>query len=61
MNFSALTRCRIRRDSFRSIVDLQAAINHSIAEHNPNPKPFTSDQPVGDMLVKVNRFDASVL
>ena len=30
--FSALTRRRIRRGSFRSIVDLQAAINRSIAE-----------------------------
>ena len=32
--FSALTRRRIRRGSFHSIVDLQAAINRYIAEHN---------------------------
>jgi transposase len=39
--FSALTRRRLKRGSFRSIVDLQAAINHYIAEHNDHPKPFT--------------------
>src|SRR5918996_1215792 len=39
--FSALTRRRIRRGSFHSIVDLQAAINRYIAEHNTDPKPFT--------------------
>ena len=39
--FSALTRRRLKRGSFRSIVDLQAAINRYIAEHNHDPKPFT--------------------
>ena len=39
--FSALTRRRIRRGSLRSIVDLQAAINRYIAEHNADPKPLT--------------------
>ena len=39
--FSALTRRRIRRGSFHSIVDLQAAINRYIAEHNADPKPCT--------------------
>lgn len=38
--FSALTRKRIRRGSFHSIVDLQAAINRYLAEHNGDPKPF---------------------
>ena len=38
--FSALTRRRLKRGVFRSIVDLQAAINRYIAEHNDDPKPF---------------------
>src|SRR3712207_2097269 len=36
--FSALTRRRLRRGVFRSIVDLQAAINRYIVEHNGDPK-----------------------
>jgi transposase len=38
--FSTLTRKRIRRGSFHSIVDLQAAINRYLAEHNAAPRPF---------------------
>ena len=38
--FSAMTRRRLRRGVFRSIVDLQAAINRYLAEHNADPKPF---------------------
>jgi hypothetical protein len=34
-----MTRQRIRRGVFRSIADLQAAINAYLAEHNANPKP----------------------
>lgn len=58
--FSALTRRRIRRGSFHSIVDLQAAINRYIAEHNADPKPFIWTKPAGDILAKVNRLNASV-
>jgi transposase len=39
--FSTLTRRRLRRGVFRSILDLQAAINRYLAEHNQSPKPFT--------------------
>jgi transposase len=39
--FSALTRRRLKRGSFPSVVDLQTAINRYIAEHNADPKPFT--------------------
>src|SRR5918994_2423196 len=39
--FSALTRRRLKRGCFHSIVDLQAAIHHYIAQHNDDPKPFT--------------------
>jgi transposase len=38
--FATLTKRRLRRGLFRSIVDLQAAINRYIAEHNTEPKPF---------------------
>ena len=58
--FSALTRRRIRRGSFRSIVDLQAAINRYIAEHNADPKPFIWTKPADQILAKVNCLNASV-
>jgi hypothetical protein len=58
--FSTLTRRRIRRGSFHSIVDLQTAINGYIAEHNANPKPFTWTKPAAQILAKVNRLNASV-
>jgi transposase len=58
--FSALTRRRIRRGSFHSIVDLQAAINRYIAEHNDDPKPFTWTKPADQTLAKLNRLNASV-
>jgi transposase len=39
--FAKLTRRRLKHGVFRSIVDLQAAINRFIAEYNANdPKPF---------------------
>ena len=40
-HFSALTRRRVKRGVFRSIVELQTAITHYIAGHNDDPKPFT--------------------
>jgi transposase len=43
--FSRLTRRRLKRGVFRSIVDLQAAINRFIEDHNAEPKPsvWTAD------------------
>ena len=38
--FAKLTRRRLKRGIFRSLVDLQAAINRFLAEHNCSPKPF---------------------
>jgi len=58
--FSALTRRRLRRGSFHSIVDLQAAINRYIAEHNADPKPFKWTKPADQILAKMNRLNASV-
>ena len=38
--FAKLTRRRLKRGVFHSVVDLQAAINRSVDEHNQNPKHF---------------------
>jgi len=53
--FSRLTRRRLQRGVFRSIVDLQAAINRFIADHNAQPRPFvwTADPDV--ILGKIDR------
>jgi transposase len=39
--FAKLARRRLKRGVFLSVVDLQAAINRFVAEHNVEPKPFT--------------------
>jgi transposase len=38
--FAKLSKRRLRRGVFCSLVDLQAAINRFLAEHNQSPKPF---------------------
>lgn len=38
--FARLTSRHLKRGVFRSIVDLQAAINRFLAETNGNPTPF---------------------
>lgn len=38
--FAKLTKRRLQRGVFHSVVDLQAAINRFAAEQNANPKPF---------------------
>ena len=53
--FSALTRRRIRRGTFSSIVDLQAAINRYIEDHNAEPKPFVWTADPDLILGKVAR------
>ena len=54
--FSALTRRRIRRGVFKSINDLQAAINRYLKEHNDDPKPFVWTKPANDILAKLDRL-----
>jgi transposase len=58
--FAALTRRRLKRGSFRSIVDLQAAINRYVDQHNDDPKPFIWTKPADQILAKVNRLNASL-
>ena len=54
--FSKMTRQRIRRGVFRSIADLQAAINAYLAEHNVNPKPFVWTKSAHAILAKLDRL-----
>jgi transposase len=53
--FSALTRRRLKRGVFRSIIDLQAAINPYLAEHNQDPRPFTWTADPQRVLAAVSR------
>ena len=53
--FSALTRRRLKRGVFRSIIDLQAAINRYLAEHNQDPRPFTWTADPQRVLAAVSR------
>ena len=53
--FSKMTRQRIRRGVFRSIADLQAAINAYLAEHNASPKPFIWTKSAEAIMAKLDR------
>ena len=53
--FSRLTRRRLKRGVFHSLVDLQAAINRFVAEANRNPKPFRWTADPDRVLAAVKR------
>jgi transposase len=53
--FSRLTRRRLKRGVFHSIVDLQAAINRFVEEHNDDPRPFTWTADPDIILGKLSR------
>jgi transposase len=53
--FATLTRRRLQRGAFRSLVDLQAAINRYLAEHNHRPKPFVWTADPNRIIAKVTR------
>ena len=53
--FAKLTRRRLQRGVFHSLVDLQAAINRYLAEHNQAPKPFVWTAEPEAILAKVKR------
>ena len=38
--FAKLTRRRLKHGVFRSVAELQTAINRLVAEHNDSPRPF---------------------
>jgi transposase len=56
--FSKVTRQRIRRGVFRSIVELQAAIKRYIEEYNADPKPFIWTKSADTILRKLSRVPA---
>jgi transposase len=58
--FSAMTRRRRRRGVLRSLVDLQAAINRYLAEHNAAPQPFTWTASPAKIVAQLDHLNASV-
>ncbi len=46
----------VRRGAFRSIADLQGAINRYIEEHNDEPKPFVWTKSAKTILTKIRRL-----
>jgi transposase len=53
--FAKLTRQRLKRGVFRSVVDLQAAINRFLAAYNQNPKPFSWTADPDKIIAAVRR------
>ena len=53
--FAKLSKRRLKRGVFRSIVDLQAAINRFVDEHNTEPKPFTWTAAPDKIIAAVRR------
>lgn len=53
--FRDLTTKRIRRDSFQSVGQLEAAIENYIAAHNEDPQPFIWTATADRILEKVGR------
>lgn len=53
--FATLTRRRLQRGAFHSLVDLQAAINRYLDEHNGRPKPFVWTADPDRIIEKVTR------
>ena len=56
--FSVLTRRRLRRGVFKGVVDLQAAINRYLKEHNADPKPFVWTKPAAQIFDKLASLHA---
>ena len=58
--FGELSEKAIRRGSFVSVPDLQAAIDRFLAAWNENPKPFIWTATVGDIIKKIDRARAKL-
>jgi transposase len=54
--FGLLTDKRIRRGTFGSVRELEAAIRAYLAHHNESPKPFTWTATADSILKKIARF-----
>jgi transposase len=53
--FATLTKRRLKRGVFRSVVDLQAAINRFLEEHNQQSQPFTWTADPDKIIAAVRR------
>jgi transposase len=53
--FAKLSRRRLKRGVFRSLADLQAAINRFVNETNDDPKPFTWTADPNKIIAAVRR------
>ena len=53
--FAKLTKRRLKRGVFRSVADLQAAINRFLAEHNDGSKPFIWTKDPDEIIAAVKR------
>jgi len=53
--FAKLSKRRLKRGVFRSVVDLQATINRFLAETNRHPKPFTWTAAPDKIIAAVKR------
>jgi hypothetical protein len=52
---ATLTKRRLKRGVLCSVVDLQAAINRFLEEHNKQSKPFTWDRDPDKIIAAVRR------
>ena len=53
--FAILTERRLKRGFFKGVVDLQAAINRFVADHNQQPKPFVWTADPDKIIAAANR------
>jgi transposase len=53
--FAKLTKRRLKRGVFRSVADLQAAINRFVNEHNLDPRPFAWTASPDKIIAAVRR------
>jgi hypothetical protein len=53
--FAILTKRRLKRGVFKGVVDLQAAINRFVADHNQQPKPFVWTADSDKIIAAANR------
>ena len=58
--FRDITERRIRRGAFRSVEQLEAAIEDYIDRHNASPKSFVWTAKAEDILAKVRRARAAL-
>jgi transposase len=53
--FAKLSKRRLKRGAFHSVVELQAAINRFVTEHNEKPKPFLWTKDPDRIIAAVKR------